>query len=261
MSALGEGLYIGAVVHKRLTPRHHALRYTVFSCLFDCSRLDSLSARLRLFSLNHFNLFSLHERDHTEGQSLNSHLSKIARESGHGRHVARFLMLCYPRVLGYSFNPLTIYYGLDASDRIRLMVYEVRNTFGECMTYVLPVEPSDDEIITQDCRKRFYVSPFNSVEGHYTFHATRPSEQITIGVAHKTESGPILKAHFRGDRLELSDANLIRALWRTGWMTAKVIVGIHYEALKLWIKGMRLVPRPSAPRRAITYLEKPRESV
>ena len=259
MSKINESLYTGAVVHKRLMPRRHMLRYSVFSCLFDCNRLPALDARLRLFSYNRFNLFSLHDRDHANGEDLKSYLQDIARNSGCEHIISRFMMLCYPRVLGYVFNPLTVYFGLDRDDQVRLVVYEVRNTFGQRKTYVLPAKPDNSGLITQECGKRFYVSPFNAVEGRYSFHATPLDEELTLGVALRTEDGPLLKTYFRGKRSDLTDANLLKALSRNGWMTVKVIVGIHYEALRLWLKGLRPVPRPAPPDTPISYIKTPKE--
>lgn len=259
MTRIGEALYTGTVVHKRVQPRAHTLRYSVFSCLFDCDRLDALGDRLTLFSYNRFNLFSLYDRDHLDGTALREALNDIARRSGQGDSVRRFMMLCYPRVLGYAFNPLTVYFGLDADDRIRLLVYEVRNTFGGRMTYVLPAEPDAAGVISHHCRKQFYVSPFNDVDGRYDFHVTTPGEALTVGVALRTGAGPLLLAHFRGRRADLTDRRLIGALGRTGWMTVKVIAAIHYEALKLWLKGLPLVKRPANPANPITFVAGPEE--
>ena len=260
MSPVDAALYEGVVVHKRLQPRLHRLRYRVFSILFDCDALDALGRRLRLFSHNRFNLFGLYDRDHGDGGTLTDYLGSLAARSGVDCEIAHFMMLCYPRVLGYAFNPLTVYFGLDGKHRVRLLIYEVNNTFGERRTYVLPADPQGGDVITQGCRKRLYVSPFNRVEGRYLFHVTPPGTDLTVGVALETDAGPVLKAHFRGERRELSDATLLRALARTGWMTVKVIAGIHYEALKLWAKGMRPVKRPRHPRTGLSFIAAPKES-
>ncbi|MFZ2102046.1 MAG: DUF1365 family protein, partial [Oricola sp.] len=131
MSGPGEGLYIGDVVHTRVRPLHHKLKYCVFAVLFDCDALDTLDRRLRLFSRNRFNLFSLYDRDHGDATAIRAYLDGVASGMGMGGTVKRFMMLCYPRILGYAFNPITVYYGLDAGDRVCLTVYEVNNTFGE----------------------------------------------------------------------------------------------------------------------------------
>lgn len=258
-----EALYLGTVVHARVSPIRHRLRYSVFSVLFDCDRLEEAAKRLRLFSYNRFNLFSLHDKDHGDGTPVAAYVARVAVEAGFADGDLRFSMLCYPRILGYGFNPLTVYFGFDASDRIRLIVYEVNNTFGQRKTYVVPVAQADGgggeagapSVIAQGCAKEFYVSPFNPAAGRYSFHVTPPGDALTVGVALHDASGPVLKAHFRGERQPLGDRSLLRALGRTGWMTLKVTAGIHYEAAKLWLKGLRLVKRPPAPQTPITYVD------
>lgn len=255
MSPVTQGLYIGKVVHKRLTPTTHGFSYNVFSCLFDVARIEEMAETSKFFSYNRFNLFSLHDKDHTDGLLISEKLNEIARESGMSDQVTRFFMLCYPRILGYAFNPLTVYYGIDADNKVRLMIYEVRNTFGEQHRYVIPASENEDGAIYQTCDKEFYVSPYNSVEGHYSFHATKPTDMITVGVALRTSQGPLMKAHFHGTREPLSDRSLLAALWKTGWLSAKVLGGIHWEALKLWMKGLRFRDKPAARSATITFHE------
>jgi DUF1365 family protein len=241
-------IYLGKVIHRRLRPRKHALSYNVFSLLADCGKLDELGKRQRLFSHNKFNLFSLFDCDHGDGGCLSSYLTYTAKRNGHDLPVARFMMLCYSRIRGYAFNPMTTYFGLDENGDTRLIIYEVNNTFGERHSYVLPAEPDRDGQVAQTCRKSFYVSPFNSDRGTYSFRATRPGENLTVGVALRDEAGPLMLAHFRGRRRPLHDGELLRALLSTGWMTVKVYAGIHYEAAKLWLKGVPLVAHPSKTR-------------
>jgi len=253
-------LYDGVVTHKRLRPIQHVLRYRVFSLLLDCEQLPEFDRRLRLFSYNRFNLLSLYDNDHGDGTALRGYLQRIAAQSGQVG-IKRFLMLCYPRVLGYGFNPVTVYFGMDAEARPKLIVYEVNNTFGERKSYVIPVpEDAATNTVSQNCRKAFYVSPFNSVEGRYSFHVTPPGEEITIGIALDNDQGPVLKAYFRGTRSDLTDATLAAALLRTGWLSVKVMGAIHFEAVKLWLKGLQLTKRPPPPETAIAFILKPREN-
>jgi uncharacterized protein len=255
-----DAIYVGEIVHKRLKPLTHAFAYRVFSLLVDCDELPALSRRLRLFSYNRFNLISLFDRDHGDGSPLGPYLHALAAQSPAGAQVRRFMMLAYPRVLGYAFNPLTVYFGLDENDRVRLTVYEVHNTFGERKSYVLPVASDAGALIHQSCRKRFYVSPFNSDTGNYSFHVTAPGESLTVGVALRDAGGPLLRAHFRGSRETLTDTGLFSALARTGALSLKVIAAIHYEAVKLWLKGLRAVPRPPAPQTPVSFIDAPREA-
>ncbi len=257
MKPVREALYFGTVGHARKRPVVHKLSYKVFSVLFDCNDLDGLARRLKLFSHNRFNIFSFYDTDYGDGSPLPDYLARISREAGVAGQNLQFSMLCYPRILGYAFNPLTVYFGRDATDTIRLVIYEVHNTFGENKTYVLPAHPNEDGLIWQTCAKELYVSPFNPVSGTYSFHVTPIGDNLTVGVALKDTSGPVLKAHFHGKREELTDTGLLWAVARTGFMTLKVYAGIHIEAAKLWFKGMRLVPRPKPPAKPVSYIKRP----
>lgn len=260
MSGEISAIYKGEVVHKRLWPVRHELRYRVMPLLLDVAELDALTRRLRLFSYNGFNLFSIRDLDHGpgDGTPIAAHLESLAQANG--AVITRWLMLCYPRVLGRVFNPLTVYFGAGAGGAIRLMVYEVNNTFGERATYVLPAPPVNGRTLFQSCAKRFYVSPFNDVSGHYSFHATVPGEDVTIGVALRTNDGPLLKTHFRGRRSPLTDGALLAAFARTPWMGLKAIAAIHFEAARLWLKGLRIRPRPRPPTESVTLIPAPIEA-
>ncbi len=254
-------IYEGVVVHKRVRPIQHALRYNVFSLLLDCDELPDLDRRIRLLSYNRFNVCSLYDADHGDGTPLPGYLREIAAQSGVAG-IERFLMLCYPRMLGYGFNPVTVYFGVNAHGDTRLIIYEVNNTFGERQTYVVPVGNPDkggSATVSQSCQKTFYVSPFNSVDGRYTFHVTPLGDDITIGIALHNDEGPVLKAYFRGARAPLTDRTLLSALARMGWLSVKVMAAIHFEALKLWLKGLRLVKRPPRTEPAIAFIPTPRE--
>lgn len=248
------GLYVGNVVHKRLRPIEHALSYRVFALLLDCDALSDYDAKLRWFSYNKRNLVSVHDRDHGDGQTpLATYLRAVAGNAARDAQISRFMMLCYPRVFGYGFNPITVYFGLDENERILLMIYEVNNTFGGRKSYVIPVHPRACSTISQEIEKQFYVSPFNAVEGRYRFAVMPRDKALTVGVALHTELGATLKAHFRGDRRDLTDRNLITQLLSTGWLSVKVISAIHYEAVKLWLKGLRVQPRPENPKEPVSY--------
>ena len=186
--------------------------------------------------------------DHGDRGPLDLWLHGLAGQAQVGDQVESFTMLCYPRILGYAFNPLTVYFGLGHDGNVRLVVYEVSNTFKERMTYVVPVAEGEGDLIAQACDKQLYVSPFNTDRGTYSFRVRPPGQDVTIGVALRADGAPLLKAYFHATRSELTDTSLLGALARTGWMTVKVITGIHFEAARLWLKGMRPVPRPAAPR-------------
>ena len=245
-------LYHGEVVHRRLTPVRHELRYQVFNLFADVDRLAETSSRLRLFSYNRFNLFSIMDRNHGpgDGTPIAEHAWKLVRGAEGGEQVKRVFMFCYPSVLGYVFNPLTVYYGFDGEERLRLMIYEVNNTFGGRHSYVVPVGAE----LAQKAPKHFFVSPFNAVEGHYTFHFTAPAEKMALGVALSVTNRPVLNAYVSGTRTRLSDATLLRSFLGIPFLTLKVIGAIHLQALRLWWKGLRLRRRPEAPNHTVDFL-------
>jgi hypothetical protein len=245
-------LYRGEVVHRRLAPVRHELRYRVFNLFADVDRLEETARQLRLFSYNRLNLFSVMDRNHGpgDGTPIRQHAWKLVRNADGGELVKRVFMFCYPSVLGYVFNPLTVYFGFDEADRLRLMIYEVNNTFGGRHSYVVPV---GDEL-AQKAPKHFFVSPFNAVEGQYTFHFTTPGEKMALGVALSVAEKPVLNAYVSGVRSELSDGALLRAFLGVPFLTIKVIGAIHLQALRLWWKGLTLKPRPKAPNNTVDFL-------
>lgn len=256
MSSPASAIYVGEVVHKRLRPRLHHLRYSVFSALLDLSELSELDRRLRLFSWNRFNLFSFHDADHGPGcaRGLEAHVRALLAEHGLDIRGGRIRLLCYPRVLGYVFNPLSVYFCHREDGSLSAIVYEVSNTFKERRSYVVPVGESAGGTIFQACPKQLYVSPFISGFGHYTFHIDPPGRRTTVGVTVRDRNGPLLKAHFSGRRRLLTDGTLLRALFRYPLMTWKVIAAIHVEGLKLWLKGLRATERAKTARYTVTFV-------
>jgi len=195
-------IYRGEVVHKRVRPVEHKLRYRVFSLAMDVDRIEDEAKRLKLFSLNRFNLFSINQNQHghRDGSSLSSFAWQQVRKAGISDRVDRIQVLFYPRIFGFAFKPLTVYFCLDADGEPVLMIYEVRNTFGEDLTYILPAGPDQGGTYSHAIDKNFYVSPFNDVDGRYIFHVVKPDEDLTVGFALKTNDAPLLRTHFKGRR-------------------------------------------------------------
>lgn len=239
-------LYLGRVVHKRLRPVSHELDYGVASLLVDVDSLQQPGPAI--LSYNRFNLFSLHDKDHGPMPEAGKPSPAIAdfaweqmRLAGGEGMVSRIFMLSYPRMLGYAFNPLTCFYGLDAEGHVRLVIFEVHSTFGGRHCYVAgPFAPGQEAF--SHATKTMRVSPFNKTEGTYGLRATPPGENIAIGVSLADAQGPLLKAYFTGARQPLSTATLLRVLVTLPFMTLKVMAAIHWEALKLWLKGLKLLP-------------------
>jgi DUF1365 family protein len=168
------------------------------------------------------------------------------RDAGLMCDAAKIFVLCFPRIFGYVFNPLTIYWCHDAGGVLRAIVYEVKNTFGEQHAYALPVRDARaDGAVRQQADKEFYVSPFVDMDMRYEFRLEAPEARLSVAIRESDAAGELLVATQVGQRRALTDGGLLRAFFAFPLMTLKVIAGIHWEALRLWRKGVALVPRPA----------------
>jgi DUF1365 family protein len=244
-------LFHGRVTHQRLQPVRHRLSYKVFNLYANVDELEEIGERLRLFSYNRRNVFSIHDRNHGpgDGTPIAVHAWSLARRAQVEAPISSIYMFCYPSLFGFVFNPLTVYYGYDAQGHLRLMIYEVNNTFGERHSYVLPVKMDGSQLVG----KQLYVSPFNAVDGEYRFAVTTPDDKLSLAITLTTALGPTLKAWFAGARSPLSDATLLRSLLSVPLLPVTVLGGIHWQALRLWFKGLRLKPRPAPPVEPATF--------
>jgi len=257
-------LYVGTVVHKRLRPKPHAMSYRVFSLFIDLDRIDAIARSLRMFSRNRFNAMSFFDLDHgsrtraddaaTGGLAADVRATFTA--AGLTSATARVFLLCYPRVFGYSFNPIAVYYGYDADGRLQGAIYEVNNTFGERHSYVVPLQPTDQagQPHVHGCRKELYVSPFTEMDGRYSFRLTEPGDDMVLAVLLRDAEGALLKTHYRADRRPLTDAMIMRLLASIPLVTLKVTAGIHYEALRLWLKGVPLTVKPAGTAYSVSHI-------
>lgn len=252
-------IYSGRVVHARMRPKRHKLSYACYWLLLELDQLDALDARLKLFSRNRFNLFSLRDRDHGDGSQLpiRAQAEMHLREAGIELAGGRIFLLTMPRILGYGFNPLSVYFCQRADGTLAAMIYEVHNTFGQRHSYLIPVADDAAGEIAQTCSKRFYVSPFMEMDLAYAFKVLPPEEAVRVGIAVSSPEGTVLTASLAGSRVPLTDRHLARIFLTHPLLTAKVVGAIHWEALRLWLKGMRLVPRPAAPAELVTIANDP----
>lgn len=244
-------LYPGDVMHARLKPVGHRFSYRVFSLLADLDRLGEAKRLGPWFAVNRFAPLSLHEADHGpgDGSPLRPHVDRLLADAGLARP-DRVLMLCYPRVLGYVFDPLTVYFAYQG-DALSALLYEVRNTFGERHTYVVPVQADEASPagISQSAQKAFYVSPFMPMDETYRFRVLPPGEAVRVRILESDAEGPTFAATFAGRHVPATRAALARCFFAIPLMSFKVIAGIHYEALRLWLKRVPLVSRAAAPKR------------
>lgn len=246
-------LYTGVVTHHRLRPKAHRLHYSVFYMLLDLDEVDALADRLHLFSHNRFNLFSFHDRDYGDAAATSPRggVERHLREAGieHGGPVR---LLTMPSILGYAFNPISVYFCYRTDNSLSAILYEVNNTFGQRHNYLIPVPAGERPPIRQESGKSFYVSPFMTMDMVYSFLVVPPGANLAVSVIGRDTTGPLIIAKLAATRRDLSDAALARAFCAYPLLTLKVIVGIYWEALLIRLKGIRLHDRPSPPDQSVT---------
>jgi uncharacterized protein len=248
---MSSALYAGKVVHARLRPKRHKLSYRVFSLLLDLDEVGELARKLKLFAHNSAAVFSFHDRDHGDGSGdLRAWVTAQLGAAGVTLAAPGITMLCYPRIFGYVFNPLTVWFCRDGAE-LRAILYEVHNTFGERRTYVIRVAPGTTRI-EQSCSKELYVSPFVPMDCAYRFQIEPPDARVLISIDETDSDGLLLRASFAGKRQPLTDRTLLRALLAYPLMTLKVTAAIHWEALKLWAKGVPVLRHRAAKARVST---------
>jgi DUF1365 family protein len=252
MTDRASALYLGQVMHCRMTPMRHRFRYRMASLLLDLDDLPRLDRDLRSFSVDRFNLFSFHQRDHgpRDGTALKPWVEHVFAGQDMPIEGGRVLCLAMPRTLGYAFNPLTVYWGYRADGRLAGVLYEVKNTFGDqhCYFVAADADRKPGTPLTQAADKVFHVSPFFDLAGGYRFRTDEPGETLRLLIRLVGPDGAdrMIATH-AAERRRLTDAALAATLVTHPLNTLKVIAGIHWEALRLWLKRAAYHPRPTPP--------------
>ena len=235
-------IYTGTVIHKRFKPTVHSFNYKVFSLLIDLSELDLLDKNLKLFSYNKFNIISFYNKDHgpRDGSSLKNWVIDNLEKNYIKTNGIQIKLLCYPRIFGYVFNPLSVFYVYDKNKDLISILYEVKNTFGEQHTYVFKSKKNQN-LIQHVCKKKFHVSPFIEMNCVYFFRLLKPGNKISVIIDQNDKEGKILYASQDGVKSELNNNTLIKTYLKHPLMTFKIILAIHFEAFKLWTKGIKYI--------------------
>ena len=250
-------IYNGTVIHKRFKPKEHFFKYKVFSLLLDLSELHLLEKELKIFSYNKFNILSFYDIDHgpRDGTSLITWVKENLNNNNINSEEIKIKLLCYPRVLGYVFNPLSIFFVYDKNANLISILYEVKNTFGEQHTYVFKINKTE-KILRHSCKKKFHVSPFIEMNCTYFFKILKPDNKISLIIDQYDDEGKLLYASQDGKKIDLNNKNLIFSYLRHPLMTFKIIAAIHFEAFKLWLKGIKFVKKKFKIKNNISIEEK-----
>ena len=237
-------IYTGTVIHKRFKPKIHYFNYKVFSLLIDISELDLLDKSLKIFSYNKFNIISFYNKDHgpRDGRCLKNWVVNNLQKNKIETNNILIKLLCYPRIFGYVFNPLSVFYVYDKNSNLISILYEVKNTFGEQHTYIFKTKKNQN-LIQHVCKKKFHVSPFIEMNCVYFFRLLKPCNKISISIDLQDPEGKILYAAQDGIKIELNNKNLTKSYLKHPLMTFKIILAIHFEAFKLWAKGIKFIKK------------------
>ncbi|MGH8455914.1 MAG: DUF1365 domain-containing protein [Stenotrophobium sp.] len=248
-------LYPARIMHRRLVAPFYRFVYRVFYLLIDIDRIDELARGLRLFSHNRFNVLSFHDRDHGAQQpgALRTWAEAVLGEAGIRPDGGRIRLLCMPRLFGFAFNPISLWYCEHADGTTRAVIAEVRNTFGERHSYLLASggQPFAYEQVHEK-EKCFHVSPFLDLVGRYRFTLSEPGERLRMAINEFREGVAILDATVAAERRPFTDGNVLKQVLLMPLMTLKVVAGIHWEALKIWLRGARFHHKPKPPEAGVT---------
>ena len=237
-------IYTGNVVHKRFKPKIHFFKYKVFSLLIDLSEIHLLDKDLKIFSYNKFNIISFYDKDHgpRDGSSVKNWVIDNLKKNNIDTNDIQIKLLCYPRIFGYVFNPLSVFYVYDKNLNLISILYEVKNTFGEQHTYVFKNDINNN-LVQHMCKKKFHVSPFIEMDCVYFFRLLKPGNKISVIIDQNDKEGKILYASQDGVKSEITNSNLTKSYLKHPLMTFKIILAIHFEAFKLWSKGIKFIKK------------------
>jgi DUF1365 family protein len=242
-------LYDCTVMHHRLEPFSRKFVYRTFMFYLDLDEVDELAARLRLFSRNRFNLYTLRDDDHLSlgSASVRENVAAYLRGKGIELGAGKIYLLTHLRTLGHVFNPVSFYFCFDEQGRPLCAVPEVGNTFKELKPFFLGRETLADGTFRDRQVKHFYVSPFIDLDTTFDFQLRVPGERLHIQIDDYQEGRKFFLSALMGTRRPLNDSALIRSFLRIPFVTVKVITLIHYQALVLYLKRLRFIRKADNP--------------
>jgi uncharacterized protein len=241
------GLFRGRTVHARFGAVTHSLAYDIFQLLVDIDNFKACTSGLKWLKYNRFAPLAFYDCDHGDrsGAPLRPWVEARLAEAGVESDGGPIRLLTFPRVLGFVFNPLSVFFAYSVTGELKGVIYEVNNTFGETHSYVAPA--TNEAIEHHQAEKVFHVSPFFDVSGRYAFTLRAPKDAISLVIEKYKDKVRDHVATLKARRLPLTDAALAKAFFTIPLLTLKVVAAIHFEALKLLFKGARYHDKPAPP--------------
>jgi hypothetical protein len=238
------------VFHARSFPKKNSFLYNAYYLLID---IDKLYSKLRFLSFEKFNLFSFYNKDHCK-HNKKKDLRKWIEIFVNKPH--KVFILSHPRVLGYVFNPVSFWFCLDKKEQLIAVLAEVNNTFGEAHSYLIYNRDNSAIKFSQEhfAQKEFHVSPFFKREGKYRFKFDYNHQKIKIFIDYFLDEKLMLETSLIVNCKPISDWQLIKAFFTIPFVTLKIVIMIHYQALKIIFKGIKYIKKPSPLSNKITKI-------
>lgn len=241
-------IYKGRVKHQRFKTCFHEFTYSLFMMYVDLDELPKIFKPYSLWSVNTPGIASFRREDHygDPQDTLSDSIRTLIHEKTGHQTTGPIRLLTHFRYFGYIFNPLSLYFCYDESDSIvEHVVAEVMNTpWKEQHCYVLSNSQKNTSSFTSAHHKEFHVSPFMNLDMEYRWEVQIPNNNLQVQIENWQKDKKIFDAVINLQKTEFSSKNLKRVLLEFPLMTLKVVSAIHFEALKLWLKGVAYVPHP-----------------
>lgn len=241
-------IYKGLVRHTRFEPCLHDFEYTLFMMYIDLAELPLLFNRFSLWTVDSPGIATFRRTDHygDHDQSLEDSIRKLIHEKTGAEFNGPIRLLTHFRYFGYVFNPLSVFYCFNEDGKtIEYIVAEVTNTpWKESHCYVLTNDRDDDNNFKTRHHKEFHVSPFMNLDMEYQWKITTPNQNLSLQIENIRKSKKLFEACISMRKIEINRSNLTKVLLNFPLMTLKVTSAIHFEALRLWLKGINYVPHP-----------------
>jgi len=237
---VNSSIYECRIMHQRSSPREHRFAYNVFLFALDLDEIDEIASRVVLFSHNRWNATTFRDDDHLPGPfpQLRLNVENLIRKHGVSQKPSRILLITSARILGYIFNPVSYYLCYDEAGKPLCAIAEISNTYGEMKPFFISGDAFTSGSFRARMTKHFYISPFLDLSDELEFTIEPPGDRLRIATDTWRGDERILAAGIRGVRRPLTTGSLAKALLKFPLVTLQIITAIHWEAFRLWLKGV-----------------------
>ncbi|MDC1375840.1 DUF1365 domain-containing protein [bacterium] len=242
-------LFKGVISHNRSGKIEHKFNNRIISILLDLKSKDSDLPMF--FSMNKFNILSWSASDHglrvknSNRNDLYKFIINLTSKLGFkNKEIRDIKLLTFPKVFGYGFNPLSVYFCYSAQDILIYSIFEVRNTFGDIHHYIL--NSTNKSEVKQKVLKKLFVSPFYTNKGHYNLYAHYLKNNIVTSVEYRMNNNTVFFASMKVKEINFSNQNIFKSIFYLTIYPGKIWLNIHFQAFFLWLKRVKLQKIPTS---------------